>query len=385
MPYNTPIGNGNDPLGNLPKTSSGTGQEVGLKFHSPRSTLSGSLQFFKTDSKDEMVNAGTDVQNLVNPNGLNGSEPGPGGGRGQWVNLDRTSRGVETMLTVAPRNGWRIRFSASASNGTNLTDKVYPLLYNDQFHLTGSNVTFKDRTPFLVPTDAATITAQVNRRSAQVDPATLQATGTWAPLTLAMINDPANPYWANPDNGNGQVTGTILSNALRYFVSPSHGAALTGVTGLPLSQIQYAWSDPNRTHGETVVARKGEATVGYAQYTFNLTQLYTFTSDHWFKGVGLGGTVSAGYKYRTYSYASPDGSRRIYAAPNLTTFNGILSYSHRFKRTTVQTQVNVSNVFNHYVIGILPNNGSGYTNPQNLQATFYGQPRTYTWTNTFSF
>ena len=45
----------------------------------------------------------------------------------------------------------------------------------------------------------------------------------------------------------------------------------------------------------------------------------------------------------------------------------------------------MSNVFNHYLVDILPNNGSGYINLQNLQATFYGQPRTYNWTNTFSF
>jgi outer membrane receptor protein involved in Fe transport len=383
--YNTPIANANDPLGNFPRTSSGTGQEIGLKFNSPRGAISGSVQYFQTDSKDEMINAGTGVRDLINPTGLNGSEPGPGGGKNQWINLDRTTRGAEMMLTAAPTRNWRIRFSASASDGTNLTDKIYPLLYNDQFYLNGSNVTFKDGSNFLVPTDAATITAQVNRRTTQVDPATIQNQGTWAPLTLAMINDPANPYYANPDNGNGHVTGTNLSNALKFFVSNAKGSALTGATGLPLSKMQYTWSDPNHTGGQTIVARKGEATVGYAQYTFNLTQFYTFTSDNWLKGVGVGGTVSSGFNYRTYFYASPDGSRNLYAAPNLTTVNGILSYSRKFKRTTWQTQVNVSNVFNHYIVDILPNNGSGYTNGQNLQATYYGQPRVYSWTNTFSF
>ena len=99
----------------------------------------------------------------------------------------------------------------------------------------------------------------------------------------------------------------------------------------------------------------------------------------------MGGTIGTGYKYRTYFFASPDGSRTLYRAPNLTTVNGILSYSRKFKRGGWQTQLNVSNVFNRYVVDILPNNGSGLTNPQNLQATFYGQPRTYSWTNTFSF
>jgi hypothetical protein len=47
--------------------------------------------------------------------------------------------------------------------------------------------------------------------------------------------------------------------------------------------------------------------------------------------------------------------------------------------------VNVTNVFNHYVFGTLPNNGSGYTNPANLGVSFYGQPRLYVWTNTVTF
>jgi outer membrane receptor for ferric coprogen and ferric-rhodotorulic acid len=383
--YNTPIANANDPLGNLPKTSSGTGQEVGLKFESERAALSGSVQYFWTNSKDEMINAGTGVRDLINPTGLNGSEPGPGGGKNQWINLDRTTRGAETMITASPTRNWRIRFSASVSDGTNLTDKIYPLLYNDQFYLANNTVTFKDGTPFLVPTDAATITAQVNRRTAQIDPATIQNLGTWAPLTLAMINDPTNPYYANPDNGNGHVTGTNLSNALKFFISPARGSALTGVTGEPLSKMQYNWSDPNHTNGQTIVARKGEATVGYAQYTLNLTQFYTFNSDNWMKGIGLGGSVSTGFKYRTYFYNSPDGSRNLYSAPTITTVNGIFSYQRKFKRVGWQTQVNINNLFNHYKVDILPNNGSGFTNPQNLQATFYGQPRTWMWTNTFSF
>lgn len=132
-------------------------------------------------------------------------------------------------------------------------------------------------------------------------------------------------------------------------------------------------------------ARKGEPTLGYAQYTFNLTQFYTFSGDNWLKGFGLGGTAATGFKYRTYFFNAPDDSRNLYRAPNLTTVNAIVSYARKFKRFRWQTQVNVNNLFNHYLVDILPNNGSGYTNLQNLQATFYGQPRAFVWTNTFSF
>ena len=66
--------------------------------------------------------------------------------------------------------------------------------------------------------------------------------------------------------------------------------------------------------------------------------------------------------------------------------NLITSYRRRIgKRFEFATQVNVENVFNHYTLGTLPNNGSGFTVPANLAVTFYGQPRMYVWTNSLSF
>ena len=383
--YNTPLVNANDPLGNAPRTSSGTGQELGLKFNSRDGRLSGSVQYFTTNSKDEMINAGSGVRDLVNPTGLNGAHNGPAGAKNQWVNLDRTTKGLELILTASPTRNWRVRLAATSSDGQNLTDKNYPLLWNDQFYLKNGAVTYQNGTPFLVPVDATVITANIAPLNRQIDPATIQNQGTWAPLTVAMMNDRTGPYWAQPADDNGRLSTSNLRRVLQYFVGPN-GTALTGVTGLSTADIPYFWSDPNGTKGQTVVAKKGESTVGYAQYRFVLTNNYSFTGDNFLKGFGVGGTVAVGTKNRTFYYNAPGGARVRYGSPDTFQTSLILSYRHKLgKRFGFATQVNIENAFNQYSLGTLPNNGSGYTVPANLAVTFYGQPRMYVWTNTVSF
>jgi len=383
--YNVPLVNANDPLGNPPLTSSGTGQEFGLKFTSRDGRISGSLQYYDTDSKDEMINAGTGVRDLINPTGLNGAHDGPAGSKNQWVNLDRTTKGLELIVTASPTPNWRVRFAATSSDGQNLTDKTYPLLWNDQFNLSNGVVTYQNGAPFLVPVTPSVIVANINTLNRQIDPATLQSQGTWVPLTLAMMNDTAGPYWAQPAPDNGRIQTSNLRRVLQFFVGPN-GTALTGKTGLSTADIPYFWSDPNGTDGQTVVAKKGESTVGYSQYRFVLTNNYTFNGDNFLKGFGIGGTLALGLKNRTFYYNAPGGTRFRFESPDTWQANLIASYSRKIgKRYRFTTQVNVENVFNHYRLGTLPNNGSGFTVPANLAVTFYGQPRMYVWTNRLSF
>jgi outer membrane receptor protein involved in Fe transport len=383
--YNTALVNANDPLGNAPRPSTGVGQEAGLKFTTRDGRLSGSIQAFTTDSKDEMINAGTGVRDLVNPTGLNGAHNGPAGAKNQWVNLDRTTRGLEVILTASPLPNWRIRLAATSADGRNLTDKRYPMLWNDQFFVKNGAVTYQNGAPFLVPTTPSVITANVATLNRQTDPATLQGQGTWEPLTVAMMNDKTGPYWAQPADDNGRLQTSNVRRVLQYFVGPN-GTALTGVTGLPLSAIPYFWSDPNGSKGETVVAKKGEYTVGYAQYRFVFTNNYSFTGDSPLKGFGIGGTLALGLRNRTFYYNTPGGGRELFSSPNTWQVNLITSYRRRIgKRFEFATQVNVENLFNHYTLGTLPNNGSGFTVPANLAVTFYGQPRMYVWTNSLSF
>src|SRR6185312_4826357 len=94
-----------------------------------------------------------------------------------------------------------------------------------QFYATSAGVvTYKDGTPLLV------------------DPAGKGGAKT-SQLTLTMINDPANPYYAVPDVSSGSITSTLLRNTL-MAVDPLKGTAATGVTGLPITSIQYKFTSP---------------------------------------------------------------------------------------------------------------------------------------------
>ena len=383
--YNIPLVNANDPLGNAPRTSSGSGHEAGLKFTTRDQRFSGSLQAFRTNSKDEMINAGGGVRDLINPTGLNGAHNGPAGAKNQWTNLDRTTRGLELILTASPTPAWRLRLAATTADGRNLSDKKYPLLWNDQFHLRNGVVSYQNGTPFTVPVTPSVIAANIANLNRQIDPATIQNQGEWQPLTLAMMNDRTGPYWAQPADDNGRLQTSNVRRVLQYFVGPN-GTALTGVTGLPVSAIPYAWADPFGAKGETVVARKGESTVGYAQYRFVLTNHYTFSGDTFLRGFGVGGTVALGLRNRTFYYNTPGGGRELFSSPDTWQVNLVASYRRKLgPRFLWTTQVNIENAFNHYVLGTLPNNGSGFTLPANLAVTFYGQPRLYVWTNSISF
>ncbi|MEQ1918963.1 MAG: TonB-dependent receptor, partial [Elusimicrobiota bacterium] len=152
-----------------------------------------------------LVNANGGVRDLVNPTGLNGAHNGPAGAKNQWTNLDRTTRGLELILTASPTPNWRVRLAATSADGRNLTDKKYPLLWNDQFHLRNGAVTYQNGAAFLVPVDPAVITARIANLNAQVDPAAILAQGATAPLTIAMMNDRTSPYWAQPADDNGRL------------------------------------------------------------------------------------------------------------------------------------------------------------------------------------
>mgnify|MGYP003889767093 FL=1 len=117
-----------------------------------------------------------------------------------------------------------------------------------------------------------------------------------------------------------------------------------------------------------------------------MTNSYSFTGDNFLKGVSVGGTVGVGLKNRTFYYNTPGGGRELLSSPDTWQANAFVSYRRKLgKRFGFSSQVNITNVFNHYVFGTLPNNGSGYTVPANLGVSFYGQPRMYVWTNTLTF
>ena len=63
----------------------------------------------------------------------------------------------------------------------------------------------------------------------------------------------------------------------------------------------------------------------------------------------------------------------------------ITSYARKLGRYHWSTQLNVSNIFNRYLIRLVPNATTGFNTPTAINATFYQQPRSLIWTNTISF
>ncbi|HVU33437.1 MAG TPA: TonB-dependent receptor plug domain-containing protein [Opitutaceae bacterium] len=388
--YDNPFGF-NDPVGIPPPTSSAVGREIGLKFNFLDNRISGQVDYYRTNAKDQVVNYGAGYCNNMNPVGLNGTWRGIyNSGRNNWVPLNFVADGEEFTLTAAPTPHWRIRLAASIADGRVQSDKRYAMIYNDQFYTGGKAggrgpVTYSDGTPFLVPVDPT----KVKKLNGLTDPSKVLAGSATEQLTTDMIGDPNSPYyaWAGTQvsvSGNISATSAV-GKALKYFSKPGVGTALTGALGLPISDLQYNWSDPAGTGGTWLVARSGEKTVGYPVYSVNLTNAYEF-SKGWLKGVGVVFALTNGWQYRTYYYNDVDGSRKLYERPELGwQVNLNPYYTRKIGRFVWRTQLNISNLFNHYRVAFLPDDGLGYSRPQNVGVAWYGQPRSISWTNTIFF
>jgi len=121
--------------------------------------------------------------------------------------------------------------------------------------------------------------------------------------------------------------------------------------------------------------------------SYHLTSVYTFTSGL-IKGLRLGGTASQSWYNRTNYYytngISPGASRVLFDLPNEWQFDAIVGYSRKFGRVMWSSQLNVTNIFNHYEIVLLPNGNTGWA-PVGTNATFTQQPRNYVASTTLSF
>lgn len=390
----------NDPYGNPPLPTKGRGNEFGLKFQTKGGRFSGSLDYFDTTNRNQNYNLNGSLKNEINPPSVEGKQYQGPAGVNQWIALDQVSRGLELIMNAHPTPHWNMRFSATYSDGRILNDKKYGILYNNQFYTDNKGgVTYANGAPFLVPDPSNTAgLTTVNNLTGAIDPSKIS--GPTVQLTTAMIGDPSNPYFyagsqSDPTRPNVSLSGAMVgtakgqghyvSNALRYFVSPANGTAITGVVGLPISQIQYNWIDVGNNNGIIIAALKDEDTFGYAALRFSLTNRYDF-SEGVLRGLKLGVSLNDSMQNRTYYYSSPDGIRRLFSAPTIgVQVNPWVTYQHKFGRFTWTTQLNVSNLFNHYKLGFQPNNGLGFTDPKHVGASFYGQPRMYVWTNTISF
>ncbi|MSU24420.1 MAG: hypothetical protein EXS32_11425 [Opitutus sp.] len=368
--YNPPAAQANDPYGVGPKVAHGLGKEIGLKFTKADGTLSGTLAYYQTNSKNEQYAVTSTLQLAINPTGLNGQH----NASSVWINVDRKSEGFQLAVTAAPTQHWRVRLAASATSGTIGTSKSYLQLYNDQFYANASGqVTYQNGTPVYV--------APVFNRNTP----TVSATTPGAiPLTVALMNDRTSPYYASPAAITGLISGGSNVALVLRTADPVAGPILTGVTGLPISaqQINQGFQPP----GNIAVAVAGEDTVGYPRSSFNLTPMYTFDAGR-LKGFRLGGTVLRSWQNRAYYFfpagVAPGAVRLVYHRPDLIQCNLIAGYDWRVGRFPVSTQLNVTNLFNRYNVLVMPNPTTGFIGP--LIATIDNQPRAYLLANTIRF
>lgn len=372
-PPNTEL---NDPAGATPPIAHAFGEEVGVKVQNTSGTISGSLSAYHVRSKNEQYTITSSLQNDINPSGLNGTYGSPS----NWVNVNRKSDGLQLMLTAAPTANWRMRLSASFINGKVESNTSYGQYYNDQFNANAAGqVTYADGTVVYVP-------AAFNSKQLTVAATTAGA----VPLTVAMLSSPSSAYYTSPVAVSGQITasspgGQVLKNGASAGVGTTgHGSILTGAVGLPISQIQI---NPGFVPPGTIItSQAGDDTTGYPEYGINYTNVYTFNRS-WLRGFKVGGTVALAWKFRSF-YDYPNGQsigaqRALFSFPDMARFDLITGYTHKFKRLTWTSQLNVANLFNHYHVILTPNAVTGWAGPNN--ATFDLQPRYYQWTNTLAF
>lgn len=343
--------------------------EIGFKWVSPDSRFIAQIAFDPTTQvNNEVLNAGTDAFNAVNPNGINGRY----NGANQWVNLDRKASSLELAVTATPTSNWRMRLSAVKLDGEVTSTVQYNTLYNDQFRLNSSGVvTYADGSPLLV-----------NPTNATNGPKT-------TPLTLAMINDSTSPFYANPDPNSGSIRTPALITALTA-IDPAHGIAATGVTGLPLSAIQYNYTSPSG--GVITVVKAGDKNTGLNEYSFNFQNNYSFNSGA-LKGLSVFFDVSAKLNDRSYyTITFPAGStntlqgvRSLVSKPDLVIYGLGIGYTHALPgplhKLRWSTQLNIKNLFDKSDVIIMPLN----TNASQLRATLSALPRQIIWSNSISF
>jgi outer membrane receptor protein involved in Fe transport len=348
--------------------------EIGLKFNSGDNRYQAQLNWNpSTLTRYENKNIGDlSYTDIINPDGIN-RRFGTGSRAQQRVNLDRTLESMSLSFTANPIHNWRMRLQATRLDGKIDKDVSYQQLYNDQFYASNGVVTYKDGTPVLV------------------DPAGGNGAKT-AQLTLAMINDPANPYGARPNPDSGTITNTTLKTVLTT-ADPVRGTAATGVTGLPITSTQYTFTSPF-PNGEVLIYKAGEKNTGFNEYTLNFQNNYTFSSG-FLKGFGVFTDVQTYLKNRAYYTVYPGSGnstsaakqvRALYRLPTATVLN--LGFSYRIRRLPwlsekyqLATQLNVRNALNHYNVWVIPSPGNGNT----LNARLSAQPRQFLWTNTLSF
>ena len=338
----------------------GKGIEGGLKFDVARFNLSGSLALYSVESVNEALSLSAAQTSAVDPTGINGRlRP-----IGIYVLRDRQVKGYELTVTARPTRNWRTRFSFSHIESVGFNGITLPQLYNDQFNTNATGaVLFNDRSPVTVLADPR------NATSGQI------------PLTVAMLRDRTNPYFANLDPTSGRIlnlaAGTLQSVGL---TNRADGRTIgTGVVGLPLAQHQLGFVSP--LANGVVIQQPGETATGFPMNSFSTSAIYTFPREGILPGVSFGPTFVGKTQVQGYFYNNASGQRVLRRFPNQLITSLMLGYTRKFGRYLWNTQLNVNNVLDEISVIRLPDLGTGRI----LDARRDASPRAFVWTNTINF
>ena len=321
----------NDPL----PAGKGVSKDIGFKLDLWERRLSGSINYYQSEAQNFTATFGN--RDDIDPNGINGRFGG------NAYTYSKTSDGFNVTLSARPLRGWEARLNFATANGSERSNVELPQFYNDQFNTTtvaGQTVVgirtspTAAITPFLVPSDP-------------LDPASAPI-----PLSLAMMRDPASPYYALVDREGGQIT-----NAQQLGLdTPGVG---TGVAGLPITDHQLGFVSPSG--GTWIVRRAGEKTTGYAERAYSFVNSYAFYEGR-LRGLRLGLTSSFQQNHRAYMYtdAAAGGVRKMYYYPNRFLNDFFASYSFRVNRfVRASVQINVSNLFDAQEVLYQVNSANG--------------------------
>ena len=299
----------------------GVSKDIGLKFGLWGDRVSGNLNYYQSEAQNFTATLGG-TQNDVDPNGVNGRN---GGGA---YTYSKTSDGYNLTLSARPLRGWEVRVNFATANGSERTDIILPQFYNDQFNTTtvgGQTVVGVRATP------GGTVTPLLVRADPR-NPASGQV-----PLSLAMMKDPNNPYYAQLDLESGQI---LNAEALGLF-TPGVG---TNTTGLPITDHQLGFVSPSG--GTLIVRRAGEKTFGYAERAYSLINRFQFEQGM-FRGLVVGLSSSLRENHRGYMYtdAADGNKRKMYYFPDRLLHDLFALYRLKsFGKVRTTLQVNVSNL-----------------------------------------
>ena len=302
-------------------------------------------------------------QQAVDPNGINGRNVISISGA-IVVPRDRQTNGQEIALTASPTREWRVRLSYAHIKAGGSQLLTLPQFYNDEFRTNSTGgVLLSNQSPALV-------------RSVPSDP-----NSPMEQLTVAMMKDPTNPYFANLDPTSGRILnmrgGTLDTLGL---VNRSDGQTIgTGRTGLPIANHQLGFVSP--LNGTVVIQQPGEKSTGYPVDSVSASAVYAFSNTR-LKGFELGATVMGRQEILGYYYNEASTGRRVLKRhPDQLQISFLLGYGRKIGKVAWSTQINVNNAFNSISIIHQPDLGTGV----NLDARRDADPRVFIWTNTFRF